>query len=88
MEAHEEMQKDTMATYGEVVDLLDEVVQISIDRTVWHHEFTESQVLQRRSKEEYAGFYRLVASFFAQRACHTAQANALLLRHGFQDQAF
>ena len=49
MEVHEEMQKETMATYGEVIDLLDEVVQVSIDRTVWHHKFTESQILQRRS---------------------------------------
>ena len=88
MEAHEEMQKETMTTYGEVIDLLDEVVDVSIDRTVRHHEFTESQILQRRSQEESGGFYRLVASFLAQRACHTAQANALLLRHGFQDQAF
>ena len=29
METYEEMQKETMETYGEVIDLLDEVVEIS-----------------------------------------------------------
>ena len=88
MEAQRKLQEETMSSYAEVVDLLDEVVVINSERTGLHHKFTELQALQRRNQEEYGGYYRYVASFIAQRACHTAQANALLLRHGFQDQAF
>ena len=88
MEAHRKLEEETTTTYGKVIDLLDEVVGINSRRTVLHHTFTEPQMLQRRIQEEYGGYYRYVASFIAQRACHTAQANALLLRHGFQDQAF
>ena len=86
MEANRKLPDETMTTYGEVIYLLDEVVGINSRRTALRH--TESQMMLRGSQEEYSGYYRYVASFIAQRACHTAQANALLLRHGFQDQAF
>lgn len=85
MEAHRKLQMETMTKYGEVIDRLDEVVEISIRRTIMRHKFTE---LQRGIDKEYLGCYWYVAWFIAQRACHTAEANALLLRHGFQDQAF
>lgn len=88
MEAHRKLQEETIATYGEVIALLDEVVGINTHRTALHIKSTELQMLLRKSREDYRGYYRSVASFIAQRACHTAQANALLLRHGFQDQAF
>ena len=77
-----------MTTYGEIIDLLDKVVAVSSERTGRRHGFTESQILRRKNQEECRGYFLYVASFIAQRACHTAQANALLLRHGFQDQAF
>ena len=86
METHRRLQRETITKYGEVIGLLDAVVEISSYRALRRHlEFTE---LQRRNDEEYLGCYWYVASFIAQRACHTAEANALLLRHGFQDQAF
>ena len=88
MQAHRKLQAKTMETYGEIIDLLDEVVGINSQRTGLHHKNSELQWLKRRTREEYHGYYRSVASFLAQRACQTAQANALLLRHGFQDQAF
>ena len=77
-----------MAEFGEVVNLLDEVVGINTKRAVLHYRLAGPQVLQRRENEEYHAYYLYVAWFMAQRACQTAQANALLLRHGFQDQAF
>ena len=88
MQAHRKLQAETMETYREIIDLLDEVVGINSQRTGLHHKNSELQWLERRTREEYHGYYRRVASFLAQRACQTAQANALLLRHGFQDQAF
>ena len=77
-----------MMTYGDVTDLLDEVVGISSYRTVKHLTAKGLRMLRRDTGMEPVGYYRYVASFIAQRACHTAQASALLLRHGFQDQAF
>ena len=88
MEAYRKLERETMTTYGKVIDLLDRVVAVNTERTFSHDMFSKSHMQQRRSQEEYCGYYRYVASFFAQRACQTAQANALLLRHGFQDQAF
>ena len=67
---------------------MDEIVGISSRRTANHHVYTERQARHRKETEAYGGYFRYVASFLAQRACHTAQANALLLRHGFQEQAF
>ena len=77
-----------MAEFGEVVNLLDEVVGINTKRAALHYRLAGPQVLQRRENEEYHAYYLYVSWFMAQRACQTAQANALLLRHGFQDQAF
>ena len=77
-----------MAEFGDVVNLLDELVGINTRRAELHHRLATPQVLRRREREEYGAYYLYVAWFLAQRACHTAQANALLLRHGFQDQAF
>ncbi len=77
-----------MGEFGGVVNLLDEVVGINTRRAVLHHKLAIPQIRTRREREDYRGYYFKVAWFMAQRACQTAQANALLLRHGFQDQAF
>ena len=77
-----------MGRHGEIIDLLDELVGINSKRTVLHDKHTKFLYLRRTQTEQYGGYYRYVASFIAQRSCQTAQANALLLRHGFQDQAF
>lgn len=89
MLAHINLQVDAMAEHGEMVDKLDELVYLATLRTVGHDKFTQSQVENRRlAGDENTAYFCIAASFIARRACHTAQACALLLRHGFADQTF
>lgn len=83
------LQADTMLEYSEIVGKLDEIVFLATLRTVVHDKFTASQIENRKlANEPKTAYFCISASFVAQRACHTAQASALLLRHGFADQAF
>ena len=89
MLAHINLQAKTMAEHGTIIDKLDELVGLASLRTVAHDKFTGSQIENRRlASEPKTAYFCIAASFIAQRACHTAQAGALLLRHGFADQAF
>lgn len=89
MLAHINLQAKTMGEHGAIIDKLDELVGLASLRTVAHDKFTGSQIENRRlASEPKTAYFCIAASFIAQRACHTAQAGALLLRHGFADQAF
>lgn len=89
MLAHINLQAKTMGEHGAIIDKLDELVGLASLRTVAHDKFTGSQIENRRlATEPKTAYFCIAASFIAQRACHTAQAGALLLRHGFADQAF
>ena len=89
MLAHLNLQVETMEQHGNIIDKLDELVYLATLRTVAHDKFAESQIENRRLADEpQTAYFYIAASFIAQRACHTAQAGALLLRHGFADQAF
>ena len=89
MLTHIKLQADSMSEYSEIVDKLDEMISLATLRTVAHDKFTQSQVENRKlANEPKTAYFYIAASFAAQRACHTAQASALLLRHGFADQAF
>ena len=87
MAAHITMQTEAMTTYGKFIECLDDIVDVNTLRTVLHDSHTLAQAIAKNKQTGYAGYYRRAASFLAQRACETAQANALLLRHGYQDQA-
>ena len=89
MLAHINLQAKTMGEHGVIIDKLDELVGLASLRTVAHDKFSGSQIENRRlASEPKTAYFCIAASFIAQRACHTAQAGALLLRHGFADQAF
>ena len=89
MLAHINLQAKTMAEHGAIIGKLDELVSLASLRTAAHDKFTGSQIENRRlASEPKTAYFCIAASFIAQRACHTAQAGALLLRHGFADQAF
>ena len=89
MLAQIKLQAETMAEHGTIIDKLDELVGLASLRTAAHDKFTGSQIENRRlASEPKTAYFCIAASFIAQRACHTAQAGALLLRHGFADQAF
>lgn len=89
MLAHIKLQDETMTDHCDIIDQLDELIGHTTLRIAAHDKFTESQIANRRVANEFkTAYFCITASFIAQRACHTAQANALLLRHGFADQAF
>ena len=81
--------EETIQEYGTITEMLDEVVWLCSKRVIARTDFGLEEIKRRSaSNPEKTYHYFSAASFIAQRGCHNAQANALLLRHGFADQAF
>ncbi len=89
MLTHLKLERETLLEHGEIILALDELVGLSTMRVAVHDKFIASlHENWRLAGDEFTAYYFVAACFIAQRACHTAQAIALLLRHGFAVQAF